>query len=81
MAVAGEQPHALSVALDDQAIAVVLDFVQPVGPGRNLGSAGGQARFERNLVAPDRMAQPLCNTWANCVREPEKAGDDPLARQ
>jgi len=31
MAVAGEQPHALALALDDQAVTVVLDFVQHSG--------------------------------------------------
>jgi hypothetical protein len=31
VAVAGEQPHALVLALNDQAIAVMLDFVDPVG--------------------------------------------------
>ena len=36
MAVAGEQPHALSLALDDQAIAV---FVDPFRTVRNLGAA------------------------------------------
>jgi hypothetical protein len=39
MAVEREQPHALAVALDDQAIAVVLDFVDPfraVGNFRRL---------------------------------------------
>ena len=30
VAVAGEQPHALAVALDDQAVAVVFDFMDPV---------------------------------------------------
>jgi hypothetical protein len=37
--IAGEQAHALAIALDDQAIAVVLDFVDPVRAGRSFGSA------------------------------------------
>ena len=35
MPVAGPQPHAVAIALDDQAIAVVLDLVNPVRPVRN----------------------------------------------
>ena len=48
--VASEQPHALALALDDQAIAVMLDFVDPIRPGRNLGSACRDAGFERNIT-------------------------------
>ena len=47
--VAGEQPHALAVALNDQAIAVVLDFVDPLRPVRDFGAAGGNAGFERGF--------------------------------
>jgi hypothetical protein len=36
MPVAGEQPHAVAVALNDQAIAVVLDLADPFGAVRNL---------------------------------------------
>jgi hypothetical protein len=32
VAVAGEQAHALALALDDQAIAVMFDFMEPVLP-------------------------------------------------
>ena len=39
VAVASEQAHAFAFALDDQAITIVLDFVKPIRPGRNLGSA------------------------------------------
>jgi hypothetical protein len=39
IAAEGKQPHADAVTLDDQAIAVVLDFVDPVRPSRNFGSA------------------------------------------
>ena len=49
MAVAGEQPHALAVALDDQAVAVVLDFVDPFRPVRDFGSAGRNAGLERGF--------------------------------
>jgi hypothetical protein len=47
VAVAGEQPHALALALDDQAIAVMLDFVNPVRARGNLGSAGRNAGLNR----------------------------------
>ena len=40
MAVTGEQPHALTLALNDQAVAVVLDLVNPSGPD------GGRATFD-----------------------------------
>ena len=39
--VAREQPHALALALDDQAIAVLFDFVKPVWPGRKPWFHGG----------------------------------------
>ena len=40
MAVAGEQRHAVVLALDDQAIAVMLDLVQPFRPIRDRFPAG-----------------------------------------
>jgi hypothetical protein len=43
VAVAGEQPHALGLALDDQPLAVVLDFVDPLGTVRDLSRLGGNA--------------------------------------
>ena len=47
VAVAGEQPHALAVALDDQAVAVVLDFVKPFRPVGDFGATGRNAGLER----------------------------------
>ena len=41
VAIAGEQAHAFALALDDQAIAVVLDFVDPFRPVRDLGPRVG----------------------------------------
>jgi hypothetical protein len=41
---------ARAVALDDQVIAVVLDFVDPVRPSRNFGSARRETRFERSFT-------------------------------
>src|SRR5450631_3237386 len=46
MAVAGKQPDALAIALHDQAIAVVLDLMNPVRAGRYLGGARRNAGFE-----------------------------------
>ena len=51
MAVAGEQPHALAVALDDQAIAVVLDFVDPVRPVGNLAPPWSGCRARTGIFA------------------------------
>ena len=36
----GEQPHALPLALNDQAKAVMFDFVDPVRPGGDFSSRG-----------------------------------------
>ena len=49
VAVAGPQPHALAVALDDQAIAVVLDLVDPLGAVGNGFGAARDARFKRGF--------------------------------
>jgi len=46
---AGEQPHALANALDDQAITLVLDFVDPRRPVGDFDAAGGNAGFERGF--------------------------------
>ena len=43
---AREQPHPLALALNDQAIAVMLDFVDPFGTVRNFRSLGRNAGFE-----------------------------------
>jgi hypothetical protein len=43
VAVPGEQPDPLAVALHDQPIAVMFDFVDPVRPGRHGRAAGRQA--------------------------------------
>ena len=47
VAVPGPQPHALTVALDDQAVAVVLDLVDPLRPVRNLRRLGRNAGVKR----------------------------------
>ena len=39
IAAAGQQPHALAFTLNDQAIAVMLDFVKPIRAGGDFGGA------------------------------------------
>jgi hypothetical protein len=46
VAAAGEQAHGSAVATHDQPIAVVLDLVHPVGPGRRLGGKGRDAGID-----------------------------------
>jgi hypothetical protein len=46
VAVAREQADALALALHDQAVAVVLDLVNPFRPIRNRGAAGRNAGVE-----------------------------------
>ena len=43
---AREQPHPLALALNDQAIAVMLDFVDPLRPIGNFRRLGRYAGFE-----------------------------------
>ena len=47
VAVAREQPNALALALNNQAVAVVLDFVDPFRSVRKLGAAGRDPGLER----------------------------------
>lgn len=44
VSVAGEQPDAITIANYDQAIAVILYFVKPIGTGWNKGFPGREAR-------------------------------------
>jgi hypothetical protein len=46
VAAAREQTHGSAVATHDQPIAVVLDLVHPVGPGRRLGGKGWDAGID-----------------------------------
>ena len=41
IAITCEQPHPVAVALDDQAVVVVLDLVPSLRPFGNLGPSGG----------------------------------------
>ena len=45
--VAGEQPHAGTIAPGHDTKAIVLDFVQPIRPGRWSFGRGRQARFDK----------------------------------
>src|SRR5437870_1722809 len=46
IAVACDQAHAVAVALQPKAIAVVLDLVKPVRPGGNVGSTSRNAKIK-----------------------------------
>jgi hypothetical protein len=67
IAVSGEQPNALALALDDQAIAVVLDLMKPVRPGRNLlPRVGMQGSYSYWRMAPTYIA--LAEIWSPVSR-------------
>jgi hypothetical protein len=59
VAVTGEQPHALSLALNDQAIAVVFDFVESSPTLPALGSPSRNAGFKR-VFRYDRVNSCCC---------------------
>jgi len=69
MAVAGEQPHPIGLSLLDQAIAVVLDFVNPFRPVGDFGRSRWDAWFEwgfshvtylGEVVGDARPSKPAC---------------------
>jgi hypothetical protein len=43
----GNQPHPIAVALNTQAVAVVFDFVEPVGAGRDADRSSREAKVKR----------------------------------
>jgi hypothetical protein len=47
ISVARKQAHAIALPLHPDAIAVVFDFVKPLGAPRNLGSPGRDAKLKR----------------------------------
>ena len=57
----GEKAHALALALDDQAVAVVLDLVKPVRPGRNFGSSRWNARLIRRFEHASKIGDGVRN--------------------
>ena len=57
VAVAGEQPHAPAVALDDQPVAFVLDFVKPLRPVRNLRRLS-ECRDRTEILAYEIFRRP-----------------------
>ena len=58
------KPHALAVALHDQAVTVVLDLVQPGFPDRNLGAPGWDAGVEWRFKhgGKDRRRRQKCES-------------------
>jgi hypothetical protein len=63
IAAVGQQPHALAFTLNDQPVAVVLDFVKPIRAGWNFGAAGWDAgliltQHAGNIDPPRRNASP-----------------------
>jgi hypothetical protein len=53
----------LAIALDAQAVAVVLHFVEPIRAGWNLYSLGGQAELKRLKHAPHRSDALWLIAW------------------
>jgi hypothetical protein len=50
--IAGEQPHALAVALNDEAVAIVLDLMEPFRPSLGPWSRGLEG-LERSCCIDD----------------------------
>lgn len=50
MAVPDEHPNALAVPLNDQAVAILLDLMEPIRASRNIGSAGRDTRQKLKLT-------------------------------
>ena len=67
MPVPGEQPHAGTVTSRHDAEAVVLDFVQPIRPGRR--SLGGRLRYcgLEDAMSTINQQTKLIATWLNNV--------------
>jgi hypothetical protein len=42
----GDQAHAVAVALQREAVTVILDLVEPVSAGRDGGGFGGEAKLK-----------------------------------
>jgi hypothetical protein len=64
MAIVREQPDALVILLDDQPIAVMLDFVNPVGASRNASGAGRDAGLVLSRAVGGQLFQPDNETLA-----------------
>jgi hypothetical protein len=69
VAVFGEQPDALALALDDEPITVMLDLVKPIRAGRDFGPARRNARFERWSTHLDKIVRTSKN--ANPLDQPQ----------
>jgi hypothetical protein len=59
VAVAREQPHVVAFALNNQAIAVVLDFVNPVWTAGNLFGCGRKAGLEHSFSHAEKIGEKL----------------------
>jgi hypothetical protein len=70
VAVFGEQPDALALALDDEPITVMLDLVKPIRAGRDFGPARRNARFERWFTHLDKIVRTSKN--ANPLDQPKR---------
>jgi hypothetical protein len=57
--VACQQPDAIAITVNDQAKAVIFDFVNPLRTSRHLGAAsrdGGLELHKQNIITPCRNA-------------------------
>jgi len=72
VATARDQTHAVAIPLDAQAVAVVLDLVQPVRAIRDAGRSGGKAEIEvaEHLVKARFIGEP--------VEDRHKCGSPPI---
>ena len=82
VAAAGEQAHWLALAADDQPVAVVLDLVHPIGPGRRLGGASRDAGLDEAVGADAAGKHPGRNSRSpvagGIVTMPRNGSSEPL---
>ena len=82
---ARDQPHAIAVALDPQAVAVILDLVEPIRTAGDLDAASGNAELKRlkhspEIGAPDgrlRVGQCLRSSSAPLGKDTEASAHHP----
>jgi hypothetical protein len=75
VAASGDQAHAVAVGLDDQAITVVLDLMEPVVAVRDFGRAGRDAGLEKSVAHAVRRLVQCAN-----ILQPFRFGGDCRAR-
>ena len=78
MAVSGEQPNALVLALDDQPIAVMLDLMEPIRSPMEPVWRGSEGKARRRVFAwrEDRKKQANCES----VLDPQSQRELPHSR-